>query len=226
MFNKRLFDQNLPLFYEAIKKRPEIIDPLYIETQSNFQTYWNIESLDFQTMYASSFQSDISKRLWKGIDFFPVEMMIKLINKEKEYMRSVFRDLFNESISIDGRIQRFSFHCDQILGEVRGPSRKISSHYHDENFIAQLLSFRFPNAYAPLDKDGFLKMMTTLGARNLGTNITVEQYFKNMKLVAKFIHRDPNLSDLILNISKSEGQPMTTENILPAFYFLQWIVEQ
>src|SRR5690606_6359721 len=106
-------------------------------------------------MYDQSLQNSQSRRLWVGENFFPKEMMLKFTGLQKEYVRLAFRDLFNESKDISGRMDRFIFYCDELLGEYKSVNPKSieNRHFHDENYhmISLYLAFEFTENYTFYD---------------------------------------------------------------------------
>ena len=85
------------------------------ENLSNYRRHWDLSELDLKKMYADSFSSQVSGRLWGGTVDSPRSIMMSFIDINKEFVRSMFRDLHNESKDLSMRINRFSFHCDQLL---------------------------------------------------------------------------------------------------------------
>jgi len=84
------------------------------ESLKSFQDNWDIDAADFGKMYDASFQNQTSRRLWKGDNFFPKEMMLKFIELSPDFVRNMFRDLFDEKKEVENRITRFQFCCDRL----------------------------------------------------------------------------------------------------------------
>ena len=82
-----------------------------------------------------------------NINFFPKEMMLKFIEMAPDFVRNMFRDLFNENKEVENRISRFQFCCDSLLSEYKSkfPLTIENRHFHLENhMISMYLCFRFP----------------------------------------------------------------------------------
>ena len=86
---------------------------LYIwESQGIFQVKWNPEEVDFATMYDRSLANSFTRRLWKRERYEPKRMMSEFIREDPEFVRTMFKDLFNEEKSVENRVDRFVFYCD------------------------------------------------------------------------------------------------------------------
>ena len=69
MFSKAVFDQYLEKFPARLMGRGELSNLFIWDAQQHFAKVWDIEKLDFDLMYAESLHSDISNRLWIGVDY-------------------------------------------------------------------------------------------------------------------------------------------------------------
>lgn len=195
MFSKAAFDQHLENFPAKIMAREELPNLYMWDAQQYFAKSWDIERLDFDSMYADSLHSNISNRLWTGIDYHPKESMMILLRYEKEFIRSMFRDLFNEGKDLQMRISRFIFHCDELLKQIKKKESKLLHHYHDEKMVVTYLALQDPKRYVFLDLDAFRASMISMQAKNIPEYITIESYTKLMRIIQKFINQDPSLSN-------------------------------
>jgi len=138
--------------YKAFLKSKRASQHLYIwESQKIFQENWDLEAIDLAQMYDQSLQNSHTRRLWKKERHAPKEMMLKFANMQPDFVRQMFRDLFYEGISAEGRCARFIFYCDQLLEEYKkqNPHSIDNNHYHEDDYwmISLYLSFRFPDQY-------------------------------------------------------------------------------
>ncbi len=97
----------------------------------NFLENWNIDADDFRRMYDNSFYSKDTANLWANPHWFPKAVMLRFIDYDKERVRKMFRDLFNEEEKIDKRFERFTFHCDEMLKEIFVTDKSMKNHFHD-----------------------------------------------------------------------------------------------
>ena len=78
----------------------------------NFKDNWNEERNDIIAMYESSLKSQYSGFLWGGRRNSPRSAMIEMMEHNADFIRDMFRDLFNEKREVLLRMDRFAFHCD------------------------------------------------------------------------------------------------------------------
>jgi hypothetical protein len=151
-------------------------------------------------MYDRSLQNSQTRRLWKRENYEPKEVMLKFVELNREFVRQVFLDLFNEQKEIDGRVDRFIFHCDELLREYKEahPRSIENSHYHDDNYqmVSLYLAFRYPEQYAPYDFEVFTRFMALLGSRDVPKVNDIGRFFKVMRTVYGFLKKDEALMEL------------------------------
>lgn len=226
MFKKKTFDHFHGKFLQAIQQDPELMDELLWDVTRNFQENWDLEELDFAAMYDRSLESRISRRLWKGADYYPKEALSAFIRKDKEIVRVMFRDLFDEKRDVIGRVSRFDFHCKQLLDSHRKDLPDLLDHYHgDERMPGLYLSLRYPDLYVYPELERFRNCMIKLDARNVPTVIPLDTYFKMMRAIDKFLSADTHLMDAyqrrLEQFVHYEGK-----TLLPALDFIRWMERQ
>ena len=226
MFNKRTFDRYHLLFREEVIQAQVELDELTREITGRFQQNWDIEALDFGQMFNQSLESGISRRLWKGVDYYPKEAMLAFIAKDKEIVRVMFRDLFDEKRDVTGRIGRFGFHCEQLLDSHRKDLPDLLDHYHgDERMPGLYLSLRFPDLYVFPELESFRKAMMKLDARNVPAVIPIDTYFKLMRAIDKFLSSDEQLFTHVQN-RFGEAPYYPGKTLLVALDFIRWMEHQ
>ncbi len=184
-------------YADFLRKNPKHDPYLPWESQRIFQENWDVEALDFRTMYDRSLENSRSRRLWKREHYEPKEMMLKFIELDREFVRFAFQDLFNEAKDLDGRIGRFVFHCDELLAAWREahPGSKLNSHYHHDNYqmVSIYLAFRYPTQYLPFYFESFRRLMELLGSRDVPTVNEIGRYFKVMRTIFTFLKKDEEI---------------------------------
>lgn len=166
------------------------------ESLQVFQERWNPEDRDPALMFDSCFQNSENRSLWQQGNWQPKRIMTEFWRADPMTVRLMFEDLFNESKSIDGRVGRFLFGCDELLRDYKRahPGTVENNHCHgDYRMIALYLAFRYPETYAPYDFEVFQKTMQQLGAREVPQQNDVERYFKVLKTLQTFIDKDPDI---------------------------------
>lgn len=176
------------------------------ESLQIFQNNWDIEATDFGKMYDASFQNSETRRLWKGDNFFPKEMMLKFIEMTPDFVRNMFRDLFDENKDLENRISRFQFCCDSLLSEYKSkfPLTIENRHFHLENhMISMYLCFRFPEQYSLFEYPAFKQAMINIGVTNVPTPFDIARFFKVARTLSTFLQKDQEL----INLQKKKLRP-------------------
>lgn len=187
--------------YEEFLKGPDATKRLYVwESQRIFQEQWNLEASDLAAMYDACLQNSQTRRLWNRQGYAPKEMMHRFAQLQPDYFRQMFRELFDESKSEDGRIGRFVFYCDQLFQSFldTNPKSKIQGHDHDDGYeiISLYLSFKYPANYLPYQFDLFQAVLQKIGAVNPPLAHDTPRYFKVARTLNKLIQRQTNILDL------------------------------
>ncbi len=195
--NLQKLNDTIAQYAAFLQSNPQHDPYLPWESQRIFQQHWDVEALDFRTMYDCSLENSRSRRLWKREHYEPKEMMLRFIEMNREFVRQVFQDLFNEGKEIEGRIGRFSFHCDELLAawHEERPASKLNSHYHNDGYqmVALYLAFRYPNQYVLYDFEVFRKLMELLGSRDLPKVDDLGRYFKVMRTIFGFLKKNEEI---------------------------------
>lgn len=175
---------------------------LYLyEVQKNFQEHWGLMKEPMEDMISQSLHSDISRRLWTDKNFEPKEMMMAFAKLNKDYVRQMFLDLFDENKAIDGRMDRFGFYCDEMLKSYkRKHAHKVdNNHFHDHHMISLYLSLAYPGTYALYDHERFVKLLTEVKAKNPPRAADAPRYFKVIKIIMTFMDKEKGLREAHLN---------------------------
>jgi len=166
------------------------------ECLQNFVDNWDLGELDLKTTFDKSFSSTISGRLWGGSTNSAKEMMLKYIDMDKEFVRSMFRDLYNEDRDIGMRINRFKFHCDQLLEKLQETEKQWNDHFHTDQEVSLYLAFQFPQTYNLFNYGPFSIMMQRLELRKLPEEYETDRYFKLCKGLYTMLSKDEELLEL------------------------------
>jgi hypothetical protein len=222
--NLQKLNDAIAKYAKYLSTHPEHDPYLPWESQRIFQLNWDVESLDFRTMFDSSLENSRSRRLWKREHYEPKEMMLRFIEMNREFVRQVFQDLFNENKDVDGRIGRFTFHCDELLAawHEEHPSSKLNSHYHHDGYqmVSLYLAFRYPAQYLLYDFESFRRLMELLGSRDVPTVNDLGRYFKAMRTIFTFLKKNEEI--LPLHSKRiTPGLHYEGETLLVAWDFMQ-----
>ena len=168
------------------------------EVLNNFQNNWDLEDPDFAGMYDRSLQSLMSRRFWSETGYEPKTRMLEFINMQPDWTRHLFRDLFDESKSLEARIGRFLFGCDELMTEYREKnptSRETSHHHEDYRMISLYLALRYPGEYAPYSFPVFVNTLKYLASKDIPQAHDFPRHVKVTKILNTFLSKDKSLMD-------------------------------
>jgi len=173
-------------------------DELYKwEALKNFQDAWDIEADDFKDMYDNSIRSKDTNNLWANPHWFPKAVMLRFIEHDKERVRQMFCDLFNEDENIDKRIERFVFHCDRMREEIYQYDKAIKNHFHDgQRMVSLYLAFRYPAKYAIYKYTEFKTFMELVKVTDIPRTGEYERFFKVVRTLYNILAKDEELMKL------------------------------
>ena len=188
------------LFREHLEVTQSYNELYKYDALAHFQQNWDLGVLDLAATYNKSFSSELSGRLWGGSQNSAKEMMLKFIEQDKEFVRSMFRDLYDEKKDLGMRVNRFQLHCDELLTTLHEKHPNQNHHYHTTDEVGLYLAFNAPETYALYHYASFSIMMQRLDSRSIPEAFETERYFKLCSGLYKLLSRDQLLVDL--HISK------------------------
>ena len=107
-----------------------------------FQDNWNIEAEDFHSMLKASLAK--TSNLFVAMNFFPRQTILGFAEFAPDEVRSMFRELFDESIDLRRRVREFDERSAKLL--LLDPG-KPKNHYQKPNAISTYLWLRYPDKY-------------------------------------------------------------------------------
>jgi len=196
----------------------------YFEIIDNWKGHWKIEGKGLSTIYDSSLQSKESARLWGGSVNSPKSMMILLLETEEEFMRATFRDLFNETLDLGLRLDRFGFHTDQVFRPMQSKDPRFVSHFHnDREILCLYLALEYPDRYCLFNYPAFLVMMQKFESRNIPTKVEVERYYKSCRGIKNLLFKDDELISLL--VKKYHLTPEREIGLMMMSVFMEFVTE-
>lgn len=167
------------------------------ESQRHFYENWRLEAEDFGAMYDQALQNSETRRLWVRQAYFPKQRMLEFIDMQPEFVRSMFKELFQEERELQGRVDRFLFHCDELLREYQElhPKTIETEHFHRDGYrmVSLYLAFRYPDQYALYDFEAFQHTLRQLKVPNVPLTHDLERYFKVLRTLHKLLSKDEAL---------------------------------
>ena len=161
----------------------------------SFQNNWNIEAGNFSEMVYKSTKD--SENLLGSMNRFPRNMIRDFAAKEPETVRSMFRNLYDESLDLSDRIGSFVSVSDELLKKYF-PGKM---HYQDYNAISTYLWLKYPNRYY-IFKYKEIRRVTTI----LEANFAVKRGFDIRSLlhtfalydeIAEILKADPSIRSML-----------------------------
>lgn len=113
------------------------------EAEMHFQDNWDIENEDFVEMLKNSLSK--TKNLMASGQYFPRRMILWIANKEPEFARKMFRNLFDLESDLESRINKFQDDANSVI--VRNYDGKAIKSYQDHRAIMVYLSLMYPDKY-------------------------------------------------------------------------------
>ena len=109
----------------------------------NFQDNWDINADDFLTMFNKA--TDKANNLLASMNYYPRGMIQEFIRVDKEAVRAAFINLFDESQSLESRIEKFANDSEVLRKKYdKGFWR---NHYQTHNAITTYLWLKYPDKY-------------------------------------------------------------------------------
>lgn len=186
-------------FRQFLKQDKDFSEIYKWESLLCFQEKWDIDAPDFAAMFDSSLQNSRSRRLWKRESWTPKEMILKFCEIQPDFVRSMFKNLFDEEKAVESRISKFKFCCDELLSEYKDHHKRSieNNHYHDDfEMIMLYLAFQFPQKYTLFDHSPFSKTMSLLGIGDIPGPYDIERFIKLTKILNTFLQKDEALIEL------------------------------
>lgn len=129
-----LYKKALPDFWKDEKYKWEAVQ--------QFQKYWDIEAVDFGSMFAQA--TSKHGNLLSSSQFYPAGMIRDFAREDAERTRAMFSVLFDESQDLVKRIQFFSNEAEKFRSTKPNDWK---NHYQTTNAISVYLTSRFPEKY-------------------------------------------------------------------------------
>ena len=181
----------------------------------------------FGPMYAASFQNTLANDLWEGRDYYPKRAMLKFIERDPDLIRSMFKELYNENLDIEGRIDRFLFHLESMREDWNRMHNAYEKHYHDNyRMISTYLAFRYPTEYAICDYDAWRRFITLTGGREVEGDHEIGRFFKSMRALNKVLQKDADFWELINGYIQQQPGVYKGETLLVATEFCEFVGRQ
>lgn len=119
---------------------------------AEFQKNWDIEAKDFYTMLDKSLVDYVqtpfgktSNNLICSDKVYTKDVLLGFVKEDENTVKSMFKYLYNENISLNERINYFKTEADNLFS--KDERNKNKSHYQTLNAISLYLFLRYPDKY-------------------------------------------------------------------------------
>ncbi len=179
----------------------DLTDWFYPHTMvSRFHTMWRPPDPNtLKETYEQCLKSEYSQLWWKRDNYKPKEIMINLIDADPELATIAWKDLANDSASIDGRLYRFNYYCDELLQLYRqlNPRSVETYHHQDASIVSLYLAGLFPEKYALYPGlDAFQIFCKVVGSPDIPVIDDLARYMKVAAIGFTFLQRNKNFEKL------------------------------
>ncbi len=167
-----------------------------------YKKHWDIDASDFAAMLEVAF-SKTGNLLASGM-YYPYKMIIAYAQAEPEEVRSIFKQLHNEDLSLAQRYSAFRESCQRYIDKLKqsDPGReKGLQHYQDLRAVMVYLTFEYPEKYYLFksrmyttfrDRVGFVEEKT----KQKSIVWKVESYSKLCGIVLDEVKKDAELQSM------------------------------
>ncbi len=166
----------------------------------HFHANWRAPDINsLLATYDQCLKSDYSQRWWKRDNYRPKEIMLTLIETDPELASIAWKDLANDSASLDGRLYRFNYYCDELLQLYRHhkPLSVETYHHQDAAIISLYLAGLFPAKYSLYPGlDVFRVFCKTVGSPDIPVIDDLVRYEKVTAIVFTFLQRNIDFEKL------------------------------
>lgn len=196
------------------------------ETQRNWRTHFDLEAPVMRAGYEAGLHNDSNRRVYRREAFDPKSIMVIFMEREPEFVRSAFQDLFNNEKEPLMRAERFAFYCDQLWLQLRNTPALKRRHNHDHGddlyIISLYLSLQFPELYAPYRANQLRPLLEKLGATQLPAAGDYNRHVKLMRTFQNFLQKEPEL--LERHAARLDERHYAEESLLLAYDFGRFIL--
>ena len=216
MFNKTTFDAYARQYGEYLQvKNPPL--PYWYQAQKEFQINWDPADLNTGAMLDKSIDESTDK--WSSPINEAKRVLIAFCEINSDLLLAMFKDLFDEKKALDGRMDRFLFHLDLLLGEINQKKIIFPDHHHNKRIVSIYLSYHNPELYLPFEFSLFHEAMQNMKAIKIPEVYEIERYYKICRIITRFLLENEHIS------SYFNSNKVIMPNQLLAYDFMQYCLK-
>ncbi len=161
-----------------------------------FQDNWNINAENFSDMLNKSLSG--AENLLTSSYYYAKGMIVAMAEKDPERVKSMFMNLFDESLPLENRYKLFTDSSKELLLKYWDSSKHD---YQDSHSISVYLSFRYPEKYyiykASVQRNNAKVLNYNIKDSNKAKELS--NFFDMCNLVKDHISQDTELKKMLSN---------------------------
>lgn len=177
------------------------------EAIQSFQEHWNISAENFLDMFMEA--TDKTYNLLANMNNYPRGMIKSFAMVDPEAVRSMFRDLFDESKNLAQRIEQFITSAEDL--RVKYDDGTWKQHYQTTNAISTYLWLKYPDKYYIYKYSEVRAIAREIGSdfvpKKGGSVSNIENSFKLYDEIRKILASDSELGEILQNVLNEECYP-------------------
>ena len=127
----------------------------------HYKENWNIGSTNFSNMLSVAFEKHVN--LLGSSYYYPLKVLVEFAKQEPETVRSLFENLYNETLPLNERISSFQQGFDPFVKRQREQYSSWKQSFQDLHAISVYLAFEYPDSYYIFKSSIYRKLAAYVG---------------------------------------------------------------
>ncbi|TVQ50593.1 MAG: hypothetical protein EA362_02105 [Saprospirales bacterium] len=182
--------------YKSSHKAPSV----YWEMLDYFRSSWDLNAApeELKTIFNDSIHSTQDRSLWKRERYQPKKMMGLFFQNYPDFCKQAFRELFDMTLDLEVRVDRFKFYSDQLLNFYKKdhPTSIENNHYQDTEIIGLYLFLFDPKENPLYQLDWFRTICNLTDAKPIPETHDIARFYKIARILKKFLQQESTLCNI------------------------------
>ena len=173
-----------------------------------FQDNWDINAPDFLEMFTKA--TGKTGNLLISSRFYPLAVIHDFAKREPETVRTMFANLYDETRSLEDRIEEFQKTSDELRERLSSVNHPIGNHYQNDNIISTYLWLRYPDKYYIYKYSEYKEVIKILSSDTIlkkGKKANISIGFSLYDEICDFINKDTELKNMFKQAMTSDCYP-------------------
>ena len=193
LFDVDKFNGILLAYKEAIKNGWLEKEKYKWEAIKCFQDNWDVDAFDFENMWVKA--TSKTYNLLASMNNFPRGMIQEFVKKDKECVRQMFKNLFDDTKGVVDRIRDFINSAEAL--RVKYGEKDWKHHYQTVNAVSTYLWLKYPDKYYIYKYQDCRKATEKMGCPfSIRKGETMDNVLRTIKLsdaIAEIFKKDEEL---------------------------------